>query len=104
MSAPGSERFYRVLKRLDDRPVWSIVCFFIHRQHRGQGVAQALLDAAVDHARSQGAERVEGYPIDLAFGPKPAANLFTGTLGMFESAQFVEIARRGGRPVVRREL
>jgi hypothetical protein len=30
----------RTLKRVDDEPVWSIVCFFIHRGHRSGGVAR----------------------------------------------------------------
>ncbi len=37
----------RVIKPVDDTPVWCVVCFFVHRRHRGGGVAQALLRAAV---------------------------------------------------------
>ena len=91
------------LKPVDDAPVWSIVCFFIHRGHRGTGVAAALLDAAVRYAGEHGATAVEGYPIDPASAPQvPAASAFTGVLPMFERAGFTEIARRGGRPIVRR--
>jgi GNAT superfamily N-acetyltransferase len=92
------------LRRLDDRPVWSITCFTIHRRHRRRGVAAALLDAAVDFARRRGAEVVEAYPIDTAGGKRSSADLYTGTLAMFERAGFEEVARRGGRPIVRRTL
>src|SRR4029079_9143191 len=46
----------RVIPTIDDRPVWSIVCFAVATTARGQGVARALLDAAIDHARERGAD------------------------------------------------
>jgi GNAT superfamily N-acetyltransferase len=90
------------LKPLDDTPVWSVTCFTVDRHHRRHGVAEALLDAAVDHAAARGATVVEGYPIDTAGGRRPGADLFTGTLAMFRRAGFEEVARRGGRPIVRK--
>jgi GNAT superfamily N-acetyltransferase len=92
------------LRRLDDRPVWSITCFAIGRRHRRHGVAAALLDAAVDFAAQRGAEVVEAYPIDTVGSKRSSAELYTGTLAMFERAGFDEVARRGGRPIVRRTL
>jgi ribosomal protein S18 acetylase RimI-like enzyme len=92
------------LRRVDDRPVWSITCFTIDRRHRRRGVAGALLDAAVDFARERGAELVEAYPIDTAGRRRSSADLYTGTLAMFERAGFEEVARRGGRPIVRRTV
>jgi ribosomal protein S18 acetylase RimI-like enzyme len=88
------------LRRLDDQPVWSVTCFTIDRRHRRRGVAVALLDAA----GQRGAEVVEAYPIDTAGGKRSSAGLFTGTLAMFERAGFEEVARRSGRPIVRRTL
>jgi GNAT superfamily N-acetyltransferase len=92
------------LRRVDDQPVWSITCFTIGRRKRRQGVAAALLDAAVDFARQRGAEVVEAYPIDTAGEKRSSADLYTGTLAMFERAGFEEVARRSGRPIVRRAL
>ena len=92
------------LRRVDDQPVWSITCFTIDRRQRRQGVAAALLEAAVDFARQRGAEVVEAYPIDTGGGKRSSADLYTGTLAMFERAGFHEVARRGGRPIVRRTL
>lgn len=90
------------LKPIDDEPVWAVVCFYIHRKHRGVGVASALLDAAAEWAREHGATLVEGYPIDTSQRAASNADAFTGTLAMFEDAGFTEAARRGGRPIVRR--
>ncbi|HEX6420039.1 MAG TPA: GNAT family N-acetyltransferase [Acidimicrobiales bacterium] len=92
------------LEPVDDTPVWSITCFTVDRRHRRRGVAEALLDAAVDHAAARGASVVEGYPIDTAGGRRAGADLFTGTLGMFLRVGFEEVARRGGRPIVRKTV
>ncbi len=45
---------------------WTILCFFVPRARRAQGIAHALLDGAVAYARSSGADVVEGYPFDSA--------------------------------------
>jgi GNAT superfamily N-acetyltransferase len=92
------------LRRIDDRPVWSITCFTVDRRHRRHGVAAALLDAAVDFARRRGAEVVEAYPIETEGRKRSSADLYTGTVAMFERAGFEEVDRRGGRPIVRRTL
>lgn len=88
-----------------DEGVWSIVCFWMPRKERGQGIAMALLRAAVEHARSVGARVLEGYPVDTSDGRQPDPNVFTGTLAMFRRAGFTEVERRTeGRPIVRLDL
>jgi GNAT superfamily N-acetyltransferase len=88
-----------------DAGVWSVVCFWIPRGERGREVATELLRGAVEHARGRGATHLEAYPVDAAGGRHPAANLFTGTLAMFERAGFHEVDRpRGAQLVVRRDL
>lgn len=100
----------KVLARVDDTPVWSIVCFVVSRSARGAGVASALLDAAVAFARDQGATILEAYPADTHGRRAPSANVYQGTLGMFERAGFQVVARRQFnrttpvRPIVRLEL
>jgi len=64
------ERF-RALPRLDDKPVGSVICFFVDRHVRSQRVTLGLLNAAVEYARSQGAKIIEGYPM------KPGPRLYT---------------------------
>ena len=84
-----------VLAPVDDTPVWSIVCFVVGRRSRGQGVAGALLDAAIDYARDHGATTLEAYPVDATDGRAiPPANAYQGTLAMFERAGFEVVATR----------
>jgi GNAT superfamily N-acetyltransferase len=109
VSVAPREEFARLersptLKRVDDQPVWSIVCFYIDRRHRGEGVARALLEAALDRARRGGARLVEGYPVDPGVRDYPAAEAYTGVVTMFRSAGFREVARRGKRPIMRKAV
>ena len=98
----GRLRRSPILRPIDDQAVWSIVCFFIDRRSRHQGVATALLRAAVRFAKERGAQIIEGYPIDPQAGRPRAANVFVGTRSMFEKAGFQEVARRSsGRPIMR---
>lgn len=104
------ERFGRLersplFKPVDGQPVWSIVCFFIHREFRGQGVARGLIAAAVDYARTQGAKAIEAYPVHTDGQKKDSASLFTGTEQIFRDAGFIELARRKEtRPILRKTL
>ncbi len=95
----------RVSKPIDDRPAWAITCFVIPKAYRRSGVATGLLRAAIDYARSQGAEVVEGYPIEPKTGEVPAIWSWMGFPSMFESCGFVEVARRAEtRPFMRLEV
>ncbi len=95
----------RVLKPLDDRPVWSVSCFFIDRRYRRHGVSVPLLEAAVAFAATQGAKIVEGYPIEPASDDYPATYAWYGIAKTFERAGFEECARRSStRPIMRRTL
>lgn len=96
----GLERS-RTLKRVDERPVWSLVCFFVGRRHRGRGLMAALLGAAVDYAREQGAEIVEGYPVEAEGRLLGGTKAYVGIASAFRAAGFVEVARRGERPIMR---
>lgn len=99
-----------VLAPVDDRPVWSIVCFVVGRRSRRQGIAAALLAGAIDHARAHGATTLEAYPVDTDGGRLPSANVYHGTLAMFERAGFEVVAQRQFnrdspiRPIVRLDL
>jgi GNAT superfamily N-acetyltransferase len=98
---PSLERS-RVLKRLDDKPVWSIVCFFVAKPFRGKGVTVKLLEAATKYACKQGCKIVEGYPNDPKNGKIPDAFAYTGLASAFRRAGFVEVLRRSEtRPIMR---
>jgi GNAT superfamily N-acetyltransferase len=89
---------YRKLERVDGLAVWSVVCFFIDRHHRGRGVAAALLRGSVRYAHEQGAEAVEGYP------RPPGSGLYgyMGSIAVFRDAGFRDVTPPGReRPVMR---
>jgi len=92
-----------VMKPVDDRPVWSVICFVVPSEYRRQGVAEALLAGAIAYARKQGARLIEAYPVD-----KPSHSsddsMWFGAKSMYDKAGFSEVARRKPhRPIVRRK-
>jgi GNAT superfamily N-acetyltransferase len=111
VSVGPRDHYPRVLRSPVHRPVddvtgvWSIACFFIAPDARGQGVANVLLDAAIRFAQSHGARCIEAYPLDAGETRRPTATLWRGLLSQFEKAGFEVIARRKpARPIVRRSL
>ncbi len=92
----------RVLRHLDDEPVWSISCLFILKSYRRQGISIAMLKAAVEFAASRGARIVEGYPVEPTMERTPDPFVWTGTPSAFRKAGFREILRRSKtRPIMR---
>jgi GNAT superfamily N-acetyltransferase len=106
----------RDFKKLDRAPslacddadrVHALPCFFVKSGFRGQGVASALLAAAVKALKREGAKVLEGYPVKPAKpgAPIPAAFAYTGTVPLFEQAGFrVVQAKPTGKQRVRRAL
>jgi GNAT superfamily N-acetyltransferase len=81
--------------------VWSLVCFFIRRELRGQGLTKQVIEAAVPHAGKRGATVVEAYPVD----PGSPSYGFMGYVQTFTAAGFREVGRAGKRRhVMRLEL
>jgi GNAT superfamily N-acetyltransferase len=92
----------RILKRIDDEPVWSVVCFFVVKLFRHKGVTVKLLKAAVKYAKEHKARIVEGYPVEPKKTSMPDAFAFTGLAAAFHKAGFVEVLRRSEtRPIMR---
>jgi GNAT superfamily N-acetyltransferase len=94
----------RVMKAVDDTPVWSIVCTYVAKMHRGKGYQHKLLGGAVDYAREQRVRTLEAYPVD-----KPERShddfMFFGSRSLYERAGFREVVRRSPtRLVMRRGL
>jgi GNAT superfamily N-acetyltransferase len=100
----------KVLARVDEKPVWSIVCFVVGAKLRGQGIASALLSGAIEYARSRGAQTLEAYPVATSRGRISAASAYHGSQSMFEKAgfQLVEVRQWNKsspeRPIMRLEL
>ena len=90
-----------IMKSVDDAEVWSIVCTYVAKPHRGQGLQRRLLADAMDWARDQGVRLLEAYPID-----KPERShddfMFFGSRSLYERAGFREVVRRSPTRVVMR--
>ncbi len=95
---------HRTLKPADEQPVWSVVCFFVAKPWRRQGVSVALLHAAAEYARKHGATIIEGYPTEPG-QMLPDPFIYTGIVSAFRQARFVEVARPARtRAIMRRDL
>jgi GNAT superfamily N-acetyltransferase len=82
----------------DSEKVWSIVCFFVNRKYRGQGIMNRLIDAAVEHSCKRGATVIEAYPVD----PDSPSYRFMGFVPYFEDRGFVKVGIAGSRRHVMR--
>jgi GNAT superfamily N-acetyltransferase len=95
----------RVLKRIDDKPVWSIVCLFVAKPFRRKGITVELLKAAIAFVRERGGGIVEGYPIETKKTEMPDLFAATGLVSAFRRAGFKECLRRSDtRPIMRYEI
>jgi GNAT superfamily N-acetyltransferase len=89
------------LRRVDDEPVWSVVCFYVHPTAKRKGVARALLAGAESLAARHGARLVEAYPV----GPKQInLDAYTGYQPMYTAAGYDTVRRAGRRTVVRKRV
>lgn len=100
----------RTIPFLDERDAWSIVCFVVRPGYRKQGLMHHLLDGAVEHARENGAEVVEGYPAEVGRDRIDLISGYVGTTELFEEHGFERAsettAHSGGRNrwIMRKEL
>ncbi|HEY8427110.1 MAG TPA: GNAT family N-acetyltransferase [Sandaracinaceae bacterium] len=84
---------------VDPRPgderenVWSLVCFYVKREHRRRGAFGALLEAARRYAKERGATVLEAYPVD----EDSPSYRFGGFVPAYLRAGFVEVGRAGSR-------
>ncbi len=87
----------RTIPKVDDKPVWSILCFKVRIGFRRRGVAAALLDGVIDYARRSGAPGVEAYPIDPEGGRVDVSFGYVGVTPMFEKVGFVRVVETSAR-------
>ena len=100
----------RLIRPLDDVPVWSIICVVIRGGHRRRGYTTPLINGAVEYAATRGAPAVESYPVDPGSGRIDLTMAFVGTRAMFANAGFEvagstdAVASKLPRLVMRRTL
>jgi GNAT superfamily N-acetyltransferase len=78
--------------------IWSLVCFYVPRRLRGEGLVRKLIAGAVDHARANGATVVEAYPV----APDSPSFRFMGFVPVFAEAGFRDLGMTGTRRHVMR--
>lgn len=92
----------RILARVDEEPVWSVVCFYIHKSYRDKSVSLQLLNATKEYVRKEGGIIIEGYPIAPKKANIPKVFAWTGFFNTFVKAGFREVIRRSDtRPIMR---
>ena len=90
------------LRRVDNEPVWSIVCFFVSKPYRHRGLSKALIEAGIEYARENGARIVEAYPLIPDSTKDQRYERYMGVVSTFENAGFKEVIRRSGKRSVMR--
>jgi GNAT superfamily N-acetyltransferase len=95
----------RVLKRVDEQTVWSVVCFFIAKEFRRRGLTVPFLQYVIEHSRTQNVRILEGYPVDVRANDYPPVFAHVGFYNAFRKAGFEEVARWSPtRPIMRKYL
>jgi GNAT superfamily N-acetyltransferase len=95
----------KILQPVDDKPVWSVVCFFVHKDYRKKGISVKLIENACYFAASKGGTIVEAYPTETKTKNSAPVFIYTGTASAFKKAGFKEVARRSEtRPIMRYEF
>jgi GNAT superfamily N-acetyltransferase len=82
--------------------VWSVTCVLVRAGYRKRGIAYALAQAAVEHARSRGAGALEAYPMRTEAGEITWDEIHVGAQSIFAAAGMAEVTRPGKRRVVMR--
>jgi len=84
---------------------WRITCFFVDKKHRGQGVARAALEGALDQIAQAGGGRVEAISEVTAGREAPGRFLFSATVELFEDNGFSRVRQVGKHAwIVSREI
>lgn len=92
----------RVHKRIDNNIVWSIPCFFIHKDFRRHGVSVELLKGVISYAKKHRVKIIEAYPAIPTQEKLPDTFAWIGLYKSFERAGFEIVDQTSkNRPMVR---
>ena len=76
-------------------PDWRITCLFVDKRHRGQGIARAALEGALDHIARSGGGLVEAISEVTADRQAQGRFLFSATVELFEQNGFTRVRQVG---------
>lgn len=100
-SLPGlaNSRFFRT--DLDIDGVWSLPCFVVRAPHRGKGLTEVLIHAAIEYVGERGGRSLEAYPWDTD-EVMSVATVYTGLASTFERLGFEVVQRKAPhKPMMR---
>ena len=98
---PARMRGFRKLG--EAAPDWRLTCFFVDRDRRREGIAEAALAGALRIIAAKGGGTVDGYPIATGGKPYSSSFLFGGTESMFAEVGFRPLGSLGtSKRVMRR--
>ena len=92
----------RVHKPIDDRLVWSIPCFFVHKEFRRCGISVEMLKAIIRYAKQNNIKILEAYPTIPTKDILPDSFAWIGLYSSFKKAGFEIVDQTSrNRPMVR---
>jgi len=90
-----------LLPYIENKEVALSICFVIHPEHRGRGIARSLLDHAIDYYRCQGYDGMIALPIQADFRKELQ---YRGTMHMYEERGYEEIGQDGNTKILFKKL
>ena len=85
---PGIKHRREYEKDAPPPPDWRITCFWVDKKHRGQGIARAALEGALEQIALAGGGLVEAISEATTGGEAPGRFLFSATVELFEQCGF----------------
>ena len=76
-------------------PGWRITCFWVDKKHRGQGIARAALEGALDQIAQAGGGLVEAISEVTAGREAQGRFLYSATVELFEDCGFARVRQVG---------
>jgi ribosomal protein S18 acetylase RimI-like enzyme len=92
---PGIKHKREYDKAAPPPPDWRITCFFVDKKHRGQGIARAALEGALDQIAHRGGGLVEAISEVTTGREAQGRFLFSATVELFEQNGFTRVRQVG---------
>jgi GNAT superfamily N-acetyltransferase len=100
-NANDTDRFIRLKEDLapwaNGRKTGCVICFVIHPDHRGKGIARRLLQRAVEDFKKQGYDAILALPVHRT---EQLERRYRGTYNMYIEQGFEEAERDGATSVM----